>query len=575
MSQRSERRVTKSEAVAENGMVTAMHPLAAEAGVGILRRGGNAADAAIATALAVGVVEPFMSGIGGTAYALAYDASKGATRAFDGSAVAPREAREDMFELAGDDEARLGVYGWRATEGDAAETGFRAIAVPGGLAALDELHRAMATLSWEELAAPAVRLAEEGFPVDEYFFVHSASSMTRLRPFPATVEVFFGPDGAPRIPNLAGGESERLCQPALARTLRTIGEKGPRSFYEGRLAEETVSHVRANGGILSLEDLAAYRPLVSDPVRRQYRDHRIEHFPGPSGGPTVALALNILEGFDLPSLPHAAVERLHLVAEALRIAFADRFRFLADPDVESVPFEGLLSSGYAAERRGLVSPRGRATSVPEGDPWRHSPTTRGTTLRGSGDASHQHTTHLNAADRDGNLVALTATLGARFGSGVTVPGSGIVLNNGMMWFDPEPGRISSIRPKKRALHAAAPVVAFRNDRPVVALGAPGARKILSAVLQVLLGVVDHHMGIQDAIAAPRVHTEVDPPLLVESHYPDEVPAGLRALGHTPSVRRDGFLVSCFGRPSGIAIDAAAGCFRGGVEPYRPSLALGY
>lgn len=575
MSPRSVQRITKSEAIADNGMVTAMHPLAAEAGVEILKRGGNAADAAIATALAVGVVEPFMSGLGGAAYALAYHASTGETRAFDGSAVAPLAAREDMFELADDAEARLGVYGWRATRDDAAETGFRSIAVPGGLAALDELHRSMATLSWEELAAPAIRLAEQGFPVDEYLFVHSASSKARLLPFSATLDVFFAPDGNPLVPNLAGGESERLCQRALARTLRTLGGEGPGSFYEGRLAEETVAHVRANGGVLSLEDLASYRPIVSVPARMQYRDHRIDYLPGPSGGPTVALALNILGGFDLPSLPHTAVERLHLVAEAMRIAFQDRFRFLADPTVEPVPLEGLLSPGYAAERRAFVSPGARAKEIPQGDPWSHEPKRPGTIRPGSGDASHQHTTHLNVADRDGNLVALTATLGARFGSGVTVPGSGVVLNNGMMWFDPEPGRLSSIRPRKRALHAAAPVLAFRDQRPVAAIGSPGARKILSAVLQVVLAIVDHRLGIQQAIEAPRIHTEVEPPLLVESHFPDAVAAGLHALGHPVSIRREGFLVSCFGRPSGIELDSVAGCFRGGVEPYRPSLALGY
>jgi gamma-glutamyltranspeptidase / glutathione hydrolase len=575
VSHRSEQRVTKSEAVAVNGMVTAMHPLAAEAGVEILKRGGNAADAAIATALAVGVVEPFMSGLGGAAYALAYDSGKGETRAFDGSAVAPIEAREDMFELAGNDTAPLGVYGWRATRGDAAETGFRSIAVPGALAALDELHRAMATLSWEELAGPAVRLAEEGFPVDEYLFVHSASSKARLRPFPATLDVFFDPDGNARVPNLAGGESERITQRALAATLRSLGTDGPRSFYEGRLAEETVAHVRANGGVLSLEDLASYRPIVSPPARMEYRGRRIDYLPGPSGGPTVALALNVLEGFDLPSLPHDDVERVHLVAEAMRLAFQDRFRFLADPALEDVPIEGLVSKSYASDRRALLSPLARRTELPEGNPWAHTPTGRRAPRPGSGDARDQHTTHLNVADRQGNLVALTATLGARFGSGVTVPASGVVLNNGMMWFDPEPGRLSSIRPRKRALHAAAPVLVFRNDRPVGAMGAPGARKILSAVLQVVLATVDHDMGIQDAIEAPRIHVEVAPPLLVESTFPHRLAEGLRALGHTVSIRREGLLVSCFGRPSGIAVDARGGCFRGGVEPHRPSLALGY
>jgi gamma-glutamyltranspeptidase/glutathione hydrolase len=538
-------------------MVTAMHPLAAAAGVEILKRGGTAVDAAIATALSSGVVEPFMSGLGGTLYALVYDASSGETRAFDGTATAPGESRADMYELAPGDDPRLGVYGWRATRNDESETGFRSIAVPGAAAALDELHRAHARLSWEELAAPAVRLAEEGFRLDEYYFAQSALSRPRLRPFAETLAVFYQKEAL----------DERLRQPALARTLRLLASEGPRSFYEGAVAEEIVSWVRANGGILSIEDLRGYHANVGVPIRASYRGHRVETLGGPSGGPTVALALSILQGFNLHELAYHDVSRLHVLAEALRVAFQDRFRYLADPATEEVPFETLLSPGYADERRRLISAEGRrALEIPDGLS-RSSP--------GSFENPGQHTTHINAADGDGNVVALTATLGNRFGSGVTVPSAGVLLNDGMMWFDPEPGRLNSIRPGKHALHAAAPTLVFRGSRPLLALGSPGARKIMSSVVQVLLGFLDHHMGIQDSIEAPRIHTETSPPLLVESHFPDEVADGLRARGHDVSIKKEGLLSSWFGRPSGIHVDSEKGCFRGGMEPYRVGIALGF
>ena len=558
MTLKSQQRTTKTEASAENGMVTAMHPLAAEAGVEILKCGGNAVDGAIATALASGVVEPFMSGLGGTLYALVYDASSGDTRSFDGTATAPGESREDMYELASSDDTHRGVYGWRATRNDESETGFRSIAVPGAVAALDELHRAHGTLSWEELAAPAVRLAEEGFPVDEYFFAQSALSRPRLSPFPDTLAMFYQKEAL----------DERLLQPALARTLRRIASEGPRCFYEGAIAEEIVSWVRANGGILSLEDLEHYRASVGAPIRTSYRGHRVETLGGPSGGPTVALALSILEGFDLGAFDIDAIPRLHVLAETLRVAFQDRFRFLADPVAEDVSLETVLSPGYANERRRWISSEGRrAVEIPDG--------LSGSSAPGSFENPGQHTTHINVADRDSNLVALTATLGNRFGSGVTVPSIGVLLNDGMMWFDPEPSRLNSIRPGKRALHAAAPTLVFRGSRPILALGSPGARKIMSSVLQVLLYFVDHRMGIQDSIEAPRIHTEASPPLLVESHFRDAVADGLRAKGHDVLLKKEGLLSSWFGRPSGIHVDSENGCFRGGMEPYRVGIALGY
>jgi gamma-glutamyltranspeptidase/glutathione hydrolase len=572
---RSEQRTFKSEAVAESGMVTAMHPLAADAGVEILKAGGSAADAALAAAFAVSVVEPFMSGVGGAAQVLAYDARGRRTLCFDGGATVPAEAREDMFELAPAESPRLGVYGFRATAGDHSETGYRSIGVPGALAAFEKLHHAQGRLSWEEILAPAVRLAEAGYVVDDYGFAQSAASISRLRPFPETMATFFRSDGTPFVPAYRPETPEIFRQPALARTLRTLAERGPGSLYRGPLAEAIAAHVRASGGILSLEDLAGYEARDATPEWVVYRGRRVELFPGASGGSFVGFVLNVLSGYDLPSLETDSVQRLHLIAEALRVGFLDRFRFLADPAVESVPLDGILSPDYAAERRRAIDEDGgRARNIPTGDPFRYS-RVRASGREGTGDAASQHTTHVNAADRDGNLVAITATLGARFGSGVTVPGTGIVLNNGMMWFDPEPGKLNSIRPGKRALQAGAPTLLFDGKEPLAIVGSPGARKILSAVSQVVLLLADHGMGIQEAIQHPRIHAETEPPLQVESHFPESVIEALGRRGHSMLVLRESLLSSYFGRPSGILVDRASGTFRGGVEPYRVSAACGY
>lgn len=562
---RSRQHITKSEAVASNGMVTAMHPLASEAGVAILRRGGNAADAAIATALAVGVVEPFLSGLGGCAYAVAFDARTKRTIAVDGSTLAPLAATEDTFELEGRGAPGGGLYGFPATKDDAAETGYKSIAVPGALAALEKLHASMGTKPWSELVAPAVRLAEEGFPVDEYLFVHSAASVSRLKAFPETMEVFLHHDGTAKVPSFHGAEPERLRQPALATTLARIAEDGPSSFYRGPQAESIVSHVQRNGGLLTARDLGSYEARILEPLDISYRDRRILLLPDTSGGPTVALALNILANFDLGSLPADSSERFHLIAEALRLSFMDRFRHMGDPTSVEIPLEHFVTKTHADERARLVEPGGRRA---ERFPWSGEGS-------GSCDAAAQHTTHVNVVDGGRNMVSLTATLGGRFGSGVTVPDLGVVLNNGMMWFDPEPGHTSSISPGKRALHAAAPTLLFVGERPAVTLGSPGGRKIMSAVLQVLLHLVDHDMTLQDAIQAPRVHCEVDPPLLVDEHVSDSTVTELRKRGHPVSVKQESFLSSYFGRPSGILVDDEHGCLRSGLEPYRVSTAVGY
>ncbi len=574
---RSRLLINKSEVAVENGLVTAMHPLAAEAGVEILQRGGNAADAAVATAFAVGVVEPFMSGLGGGASVVAYDAASDRTLTLDGSVVVPQAAREDRFELLAPSLKGGGIYGWRATRGDAAETGYLSVAAPGAVGAYARLLETLGTLSLREVMAPAIRLAREGFPVDWYVFANCAAGLRRLRAFPHTMAVFFHSDGTPyRTANADDiGKAEWLVQRDLAQTLQQIAEEGPESFYRGEIGQAIARFLTNHGGMITPADLADYQVRLREPLWVDYRGKRMALVSTNSGGPSVAQMFNILEGYDLAASGHNTALTLHLLAEAQRMAFGDRFTHLGDPDFDPIPLEGLQSAAYAAERRSHINPGGPPVSEIVGDPWPFQPGGRPAGVRpASAAAADQHTTHLTVVDRHRNLVSLTASLGQLFGSGVVVPGTGITLNNGMMWFDPEPGRINSIGPGKRALHAGTPALIFDDQGPLLAVGSPGGRKVLTAVQQIIHNVVDFGLGIQEAISAPRIHCEGSP-VHLDARLPAEVIEAVQSLGHRVSVREEHCLSSYFAWPNGILVDRKSGLLRGGVEPYKVSAAIGF
>ena len=570
--------INKTEVVAENGIVAAMHPLAAEAGLEILQEGGNAADAAVTAAFASGVVEPFMSGLGGAAYIMYHDAAGGHTLTFDGCVVCPRAAREEMFELLDPSESGSSLYGWRATKDDAAETGYRSVLVPGAVAAYCSFLEKCGSMPLSRVMEPAVRLAEEGFEIDWYVFANCASSLARLKTFPETMAIFFRPDGTPwcTANHDDNHPPDCLVQADLARTMRMIMEQGPDVFYRGEVAKAIVEHLSANGGILTQQDLAEYQVRIREPMCVNYRGYRVEMISENSGGPTVGQALNILEGFDLRASDHNMARSLHLIAEATRLAFADRFSHLGDPAFAPIPLEGLLSKEYAVRCREKIRLDRGPVPEPVGDPWPCQPDGKpaGMLLANGGDCAKQHTTHMTVVDSKRNMVSLTASVGQRFGSGVVIPDTGICMNNGMMWFDPEPGKINSIVPGKHALHAGTPAFVFDEQGPLLALGAPGGRKVLTAVMQVMLNVLDFEMGIQSAISAPRIHCETGP-LQLDRRLPAETIEGLRSLGHAIELREEHYLSSYFGRPNGILIDRDEGVLRGGVEPFRVSMAVGY
>jgi gamma-glutamyltranspeptidase / glutathione hydrolase len=520
-----------------------------------------------------------MSGLGGVATMVYHHAASGRTVVVDGSSTAPSAARPDTFELAASGVG--GLYGWPGTVGDAQNTGYRAPVVPGMPAGmLHSLARyGSGRLSRSQVMAPAIRLAEEGFPVDPYVATTTALALRRLRAFPETMRVYFADDGTPLQPASLARGAERLIQPDLARTLLALADHGASVLYEGEIGDRLVADLQANGGLIARRDLSSYRVRELEPLAVDYRGHTLLGIPNPSGNATAFEALNILEQFDLAALGHGSVEATHLVAEANRRAFLDRFAHLADPELQSVPIDGLLSKAYAAELASAIDLERANPDAAAGDPWRHqsgraAPRHPALDARVPTPADRSCTTHITVVDAERNVVSLTSTLGELFGSGVVARGTGILLNNGMTWFNPVPGHVNSIQPGKRILYAFTPTVVLREGRPLLGVGAPGGRRILSAVVQSLVNALDFGLGIQAAVSAPRVHVE-GPTTEAEARLPSDVLDGLRRLGHRLHVIAETSTSFSFARPNGIKIDPHTGRLTGGVNQFVPAWAMGH
>lgn len=565
---RSQWLIDKSEAVAQHGMVAAMQPQAAEAGAEVLRQGGNAIDAAVAAAFAIGVVEPHMSGVGGIAFMVYRDGKTGEITCFDGSTVLPAAIRPEMFELL-DGDQRSGMYKWRATKGDANNTGWLAPGVPGMPALVGEAHRRFGKLPWRDVLQPAIRLAADGFDVSYYIAMVTASHYELMQRFPETARTFLKPSGAPYSP--MGDPADRLVQEDLARTLNLIAEQGVEVVYEGEIARMIVEDMARNGGLITEEDLKNHKTYEREPYLADYRGFQVAGSLESSGFPTVVEALKIVEGFDLAGLGFQSPEATHLIAEALRRAMVDRLRHLGDPALVPVPLKGIVTPEYAAVQRGTIDPERATPHAEPGDPWPFDPS--GATFRAerSGAPGEGNTTHITVIDKDRNMVALTSTLGGLFGSGVVIKGTGILLNNAVTWFDPEPGAVTSIGPGKRVMSASTPVVLLRDGQPFAALGAPGGRRVMSSIYQVIVNLVDFGLGMQEAISAPRLHTE-GPQTEISTRFPAEVLEALAAKGHELVLREDGLASMHFARPNGIMIDGEN--LRGGVFQYTPATAVG-
>jgi gamma-glutamyltranspeptidase/glutathione hydrolase len=533
---------------AYRAMIVAPQPEAAEAGLAVLEAGGNALDAVIACAFTQGVVDPMMCGVGGLGILHLYDSASGKHVIFDGSSTCPAASRPDMWIGRFERECPDG-YGYVLRD-QVNELGHAAVATPGIVRVLGEAHAAFGKLPWAELPQQAIGIAENGWvirPHVAYMFALDEAAYGRLpylRKLAHTPEgraLYTRPDGTPK--RVGDGVRNR----DLAATLRGLARDGAESFYSGEIARRIADDMRAHGGLITFEDLAGLNIKRREPLEVSYRGRTIAAPPPPGGGIVVAEMLRILERFDLTSLGHNAPEYIRVVAEAMKIAGRDKDRHIGDPDFVAPPIDRLLSDAYADDcaariRRGDKTPLSRTGS------------------------DCKDTTTVSCIDRDGMVVSLTHTNGVP--SGVIPPGTGFILNGAMNWYDPRPGRATSIAPGKRRFSSMTPSIVFEGRTPVMTLGAPGGAWIGVAILQVLLNVLDWGMSMPEAVAAPRF-SATSGAIDISNRIPRRTQAALEAMGY--EVRRSPQTFP-FAAPHGIT--CWDGELEGGADPQRDGYAAG-
>jgi gamma-glutamyltranspeptidase/glutathione hydrolase len=546
-------------AYSRKGMVVTSQVDATHAGVEMLAAGGNAIDAAVAAAFAVGVTQPFSTGIGGGAFILIRLAD-GEVVAIDGRETAPGAADRDMY-------VRRGVAE------DASSVGALAVGTPGMVAGLALTLERYGTLPLAQVMAPAIRLARDGFAISPYHVEMMEWKRPRLEGrFPETLRVQYPPAGVALEPGW------RLVQTDLARTLEQIAQHGPRAFYEGKIAEAIAARVQKGGGLITLEDLKTYTPKLRTALHGTYRGYDVYSFPPPSsGGVALIEALNILEGIELASYGSGSSASIHRIVEAMKFAFADRAAHLGDADFVEVPVARLTDKDYAATLRARINPPWWQRA-----PWDWGHDERALQLEAPGlPQNDSGTAHLSVTDAAGNAVAITETINTLYGSGITVPGTGIVLNNEMDDFAKAPyepnsyglidtlGR-NAIAPYKRPLSSMTPAIVAKDGRTVLVTGSPGGPRIISTVLLTIINRIDYGMNVAQAVSAPRVHHQWVPDTLeVEAAVPDDVVEALRARGHDVEVSDWDWSVA-----EVIAIDPETGWHTGGSDPRSQGLALG-
>lgn len=529
-------RVRQNPAHGERIMLATVNPYATQAGLNAYAAGGNAIDAAIAAALTLGVVDPHNSGIGGGCFIVIHRAN-GDVLAIDGRETAPALASPDMYN---------GPDG--KLDPTLSKTGALAVGTPSALAGYERAVVSAGKLDLAQLLAPAAELAEYGFKADAVLAARIERTKADLARFPAAAAIYLNPDGSPR------SEGSVVKNPDLAGTYRAIAEHGTDWFYRGEFAQKVSQWMEANGGRLRTGDFAAYKPRLRRPVESTYRGYKVVGFPPPSsGGVHVAQILNICERFDLAKLHREnPADFVHVVAEAQKLAFADRAHWLGDPDFAKVP-RGLIDKDYAAELAGRIDTKRAIKVERHGDPPRWESVLFG-----------KHTTHIAAADSDGNVVAITATINTSFGSKVVVPGTGVVLNNEMDDFSLAPGvpnafglvgaDANKIEPAKRPLSSMSPTLVFDpKGKPVLTVGAAGGPKIITQSVLTILRTIDMGLPVDEAVGAARFHHQWKPDnLYIERSMPQSVIADLAGRGH--SVRP----LDYAGFTQAIGIDLGAG-----------------
>ena len=481
--------------IGNGGMVSAQDAIAAEVGRDILRKGGNAVDAAVATGFALAVTHPQAGNIGGGGFMLAYLAEADKVIAIDFREKAPAAATRDMF-LDGDGNV----------DNEKARFSHLSSGVPGSVMGFTTALEQYGTMSLRDVLAPAIRLAEKGFPVSYGLNASLRNAEARFKRDPSSVGYFLNDDsGAPSV-------GAMFRQKDLAQTLRAIAKDGAAGFYEGAVAEKIVAEMEASGGLITMQDLKDYHVVEREAVTGTYRGYDIVSMPPPSsGGIHVVQMLNILEGFDLKALGHNSADYIHRLVEVMRRAYADRSAYLGDPDFFDVPMAALVDKAYADQLRGEIDLK-KAGDSEKIKPGLGAP------------KESEETTHYSVMDRDGNAVAVTTTLNFSYGSGFSVDGAGFLLNNEMDDFSAKKGvanafgllggKANAIEPGKRPLSSMTPTIVLKDGKPVIVTGSPGGSTIITIVLQVILNIVEFDMNAMQATAAPRIHHQWKPDIVL-------------------------------------------------------------
>lgn len=528
---------------ARNGMVVTSHYLATDEALKVLEAGGNAVDAAVTAAFALAVTQPRSGNIGGGGFMLVSSESRGEVNAIDYREKAPSAAGRDMF---------LGDDG--EVDNERSRFSHQSAGVPGTVAGLALALERYGTISLAQALEPAIKLAEEGFVIPSRFSEGIRSQAERLKKFDSSRKVFFKPDGGFYEPG------ELFLQKDLAATLKRIAEQGVKGFYEGETADLIVAEMQRGGGLITHDDLKSYQPAIRKPVHGTYRGYDVYSMSPPSSGGThVVQILNILEGYSLAESGLNSAKSIHLMAEAMKRAYADRSKYLGDTDFVDVPVTGLISKTYAEALRAQIDPLHATPSV-EIRPGNPAP------------YESNETTHFSIVDKYGNAVSNTYTINFSYGSHIVVDGAGFLLNNEMDDFSAKPGvpnaygliggEANKIEPNKRMLSSMSPTIVMKDGKNFIVTGSPGGSRIITTTLQVLLNVIDHHLNIQAAVNAPRVHHQWLPDeIRIEQGISPDTLALLRGMGHRVEQR------AAMGAIQSIMV-GEDGVFYGGADPRR-------
>lgn len=544
----------KSEQTAEGdeGMVVTAHPEASKIGADVLRNGGNVVDAAVAIQYALNVAEPMMSGIGGGGFMMYYDADSEDISIINSRERAPAGASPDMFL---DDDGSVMPFQDRVESG-------QSVGIPGTLKGLDTALSKWGTMPMDELIQPATELAEDGVEVN--WVLADAIEDNEEKLSRSAAEDVFLPDGEPLE------EGDKLVQEDLADTFELIAEEGTDVFYDGGISEALAKVVQDFDGNIEPSDLNEYDVTGDDPDWGEYEGYDIASMPPPSsGGLTTTQLLNMYEEMDLTQYDVQSPEKYHHMAEAMHLAYADRDAYMGDPEYVDVPSEGLLDPDYIKDRVDSIDSDQANADVKAGGPWDYQDGEAGEVVKQADDKENGETTHFTVADKWGNQVSYTTTNEQLFGSGIMVPGYGVMLNNELTDFDAKPGGANEVQPNKRPLSSMSPTILLDDGEPYMTIGSPGGTTIISSVSQTILNTIGYDMDLKDAIEEPRIYTNKYPDIRWEFGVPDQARRQLEEMGHEwETDTKD------IGNVNSILFDKDRGTYVGAADSTREGMAIG-